>query len=65
MVASAVLGHDVGIEAAEQASGLIDGKVITTLEVALGAGRILESSQAQVVFASTSPGFNVRHQRRS
>ena len=60
MVVATLRGHDCGIQAAESAVGIRKDKVVTTLAIALGAGKILEpNEEADIRLVSTSPTFNV------
>lgn len=48
--------------AADEAVGIAEGKVVTTLEIALAAGRVLLPRESfDIRFCSTSPGFNEEH----
>ena len=60
---AASFGTDPGVDTVEHAAGLVEGKVITTLELALAAGKLLPRDRAEIAFCSTCPGFNEANMR--
>ena len=65
MVAAAISGVVLGMDEVERAAGIQESKVITTLELALGAAMLLRREEAQIDFYSTSPGFNEANMQHS
>ena len=65
MATATVGGSDPGIEEVERISGIQESKVITTLELALGAAKLLGREAAEIDFYSTSPGFNEANMQHS
>ena len=61
MMITTALGEDVGLAAAEQAAGILEGKIVTTLDLALGLVKMAKFAKvaADILFVSISPGFNV------
>jgi hypothetical protein len=55
-------GINLDEEFADSIVGIQEGKVITTLEIALAASRVmLPAERYDIRFCSTSPGFNEEH----
>ena len=65
MAAATINGVVLGMDEVERAAGIQESKVITTLELALGAAKLLGREEAQIDFYSTSPGFNEANMQHS
>ena len=55
---AATFGSELDLDVVEKAAGIENGKIVTTLDLAVGASRVLARGACDVLFCSTSPGFN-------